>query len=78
MEELIKALEIVDKWEKLSYIEMLTAFNNYTGQDIPDSVAKEMEWRGLTPVDMITSDFLTQKGYMNLYEYEQYKTHTTI
>lgn len=71
MKELLEALNTIEKYERISCKEMLVLFNEHSGQNIPDSIAEEWKYTGMTTVDMIMSDYLIQKGYKNLYQTEQ-------
>lgn len=52
--------------QDLEYI--LACYNDYSNQNIPPEIAKDFKYIGLSKIDFLTSDYLTTKGYKNLYE----------
>ena len=49
--------------------ELVEDFNIFTNQQIPQNLVTEFSRTGLTNTDFFTSDFLRQKGFVNLGEF---------
>jgi hypothetical protein len=73
MKELLKAIEIVRKFDIMDFDSCASQFEEYTNQKISPDVIRKFKTCGLSNVDFLTSDFLNQYGYKNLYQYENDK-----
>jgi hypothetical protein len=68
MKELMDALEIVRKYNRMSLYDLVRDFEIYSNQTIPKEVVEKFRFTGLNNVDFLRSDFLCQHGLKNLYQ----------
>ena len=67
MEELLKAIELRQKYNAMPLEQVVSEFEAYSGQKIPEEILNEFRFVGLNNVDFLTSDFLQQYGFKNIY-----------
>ncbi len=66
MKELIAALELRRKYNKMDLDDVAAEFSEFSDQYIPRSVVEDFRFTGLSNCDFLTSDFLNQHGINNL------------
>ena len=71
MKSLIAALEIKDKYNKMSLEKCVEEFEHFTGQKVSKEAIEEFNYVGLTNVDFFTSDWLCRYGLKSLFEFEE-------
>lgn len=70
MKDLLKAIEIISKFDNTDFDSCVSQFEEYTNQKIPQDVIRRFKTIGLSNTDFLFSDFLNQYGYKNLYQFE--------
>lgn len=75
IESIINALEILDSIEQMPLSELANEYSEKTLQNIPKPVIEEFYFTGLSNLDFLTSDFLTKKGFKNIYQ-DDLNTHS--
>ncbi len=70
MKDLLKAIEIVRKFDNMDFDSCVFQFEEYTNQNIPSWVISRFKTIGLSNTDFLTSDFLNKYGYKNLLQFE--------
>lgn len=73
MDEILDAIAVLRKYNKMDIKEVARQFCIVSGQDIPDSVVEDFMFCGLNNIDFLTSDFLNQDGFKNLYQVKNRK-----
>jgi hypothetical protein len=68
MKELLKAIEIKNKYNAMKLIDLVREFELYSGQPIPLEAVAEFRFTGLNNVDFITSDYLNRYNLKNLFQ----------
>lgn len=73
MKDLLKAIEIVRKFDNMDFDSCVSQFVEYTNQKITPDVIRKFKTTGLSNSDFLTSDFLNQYGFKNLLQFENDK-----
>ena len=73
MKELLKAIEIVRKFDIMNFDVCVSQFEEYTNQKISPDVIRKFKTTGLSNIDFLISDFLNQYGFKNLLQFENDK-----
>ena len=73
MKDLLKAIEIIRKFDNMDFDLCVSQFEEYTNQKISPDVIRKFKTTGLSNIDYLTSDFLNQYGYKNLLQFENDK-----
>jgi DNA polymerase III delta subunit len=73
MKEILTAIEIIRKFDIMDFDLCVSQFKEYTNQNIPSWIIRRFKSTGLSNTDFITSDFLINCGYKNLYQFENDK-----
>ena len=66
MYELIKAIELERKYNKMDLHDVVKEFEEYTNQEITEKIIDDFRFCGLSNIDFLTSDFLNKYGLRNI------------
>lgn len=67
--EIKQAIQILQYVDRIDLQEVVELLNKETAQTISADVVKKFRLTGLSNVDFLTSDFLMQEGYKNIYNF---------
>lgn len=73
MDEILDAIDLLHKYEKMELKEVAKLFCTESGQEIPHNVVEDFLYCGLNNIDFLTSDYLNQRGFKNLYQIKNRK-----
>ncbi len=62
MKELIEAIKLRQKYNKMNFDEFILEYEDFTGEKVPEKVKNDWQFMGLNNVDFLTSEFLTDYG----------------
>lgn len=68
MKELLAAIELRHKYNRMPLEEVVKEFETYSKQVISKEIVNKFKFLGLNNVDFLTCDFLNKYGLKNLYQ----------